>query len=432
MRRHAPAAASLYLLLIVAGCSDHAHPSVPTTGDRVTATKPPNPAVPQIPQGAPTLPAPEPAPKLFRLDGAPVDWPTGFGSFDRPDIPIHANVCIPGTATGSAKLLVNLTAVEWAVHPLSKGEFWAPTAVLTVCNAGAEALDHPFLDMAVGIGDTTRHSTSAGFAKLQPGEGLGPIRVVAAAGVPAKVGRLWVEDGRRWPDWTVRFMDNKVVVAELPVPRTFSSTGSIVFEGTGGAAAMPDVPPLPLLKRLAWSQGTVSADARQQLTIFLYAPDATYDIQESGFCGAVRGDVGVSGKKWAFYTSVDGGPPVRAKEIGNLGFQGGRGMLVESVPNLSTSFLFFGHYGTCANPSLFNIYAYDHATHEFFQPQMRYEDGTVGEASVGRYTLTSDGKLTSKGYMNAGPEFGWHTNTFRWDSKQRMWLFESHVKSTAP
>jgi hypothetical protein len=428
MPHRVTATACLVLALTLAACSSRTQAPAPAPAPVTTApvtTAPPPAAKPaEAPPHVSTPASP------ITLENEPVvDWPTGGTGLKLPGIQVHAGVCQPGTAPGGTHLQVRLASADWRVHPVSNGEFWSPTAVLTVCNAGRTALEHPYLQVAAGSGDKSDTSSQVSLPKLQPGEGLGPIRVYAASGVSARLGHLWMEDGRLWPDWSVRVTEEKVAVAEGPVRRMLGGTGTAAPEAAGGTAAMPDPPPLPLLQRLAWSQGTFSPNGKQQVSIYLYAPDAVYDMQEDSYCGAHAGQVGVQGTRWAFYTSTDGSPPVRAKEIGNLGFQGGRGMSVETVPALNLTFLMLGWYGTCANPNLYHMYAYDHAAHEFFQPRMQYADGKVDAPSVGSYSFTPDGKLVSKGYTNAGPDAGWHTNIYRWEQKQRMWLFESHVRS---
>lgn len=174
----------------------------------------------------------------------------------------------------------------------------------------------------------------------------------------------------------------------------------------------------------AWSKASFTA-AGKQVTVYLYAPDAEYDVQTDSYCGAMEGQTNASADQWAFYVSIDGAPPALATEIGSKEFPGGRGLKAHPLDD-QTTILSLGDYLNCANPNRYDLWAYDHTTNQVHLPQMEREDGRVTQATAARFEVTPEGLLVSQSYNNAGDQIGWHTYTYKWDPTERMWLFEDH------
>jgi hypothetical protein len=328
--------------------------------------------------------------------------------------PLTENAC----ATDGTGLTVDLRSAEWAPHPLAAKPFWTPSAVVVACNATALPAKAPRLEFRFDWGDGKGGQGAVTLPALSPGQAVGPIRLFGVRGVPATVGGTWQEHGERWPSVTAAVAMGEQWGPATPVRRALAGSAT---EAPGGGAPFPATPTLEDLRKLSWSQ----ADRGEQGQFFLYAPDMIRTVETNDFCGSVTGMLNASAMQWAVYHSVGGGAPAKVLEVGARSFPGERGMTAATVSSVNTTFLFFGDYGSCANPTFYDIYAYDHATKTGYQPQMKREDGRVTGASSAHFTLEPDGTLTSKSYDNAVGK--WHTYTYRWDGPARTWVIESHV-----
>lgn len=357
-------------------------------------------------------PAAKPQPLgLGAITGAPVDWVQSFPQKEpRSLVHLTENAC----TTDGTGLAVDLRAAEWAPHPLADAPFWTPSVVVVACNATGSPMKAPRLTLRFhhGIGVGTE------LPDLAPGQAVGPIRLFGTRGVPEYVGSTWQEHGERWPAQMAEVLEGERVIAEAPVRRALAGATA---EAPGGGAPFPATPALDDLRKLSWSQ----VDLGEQGQFFLYAPDIIRTVQTDDYCGAISGQTNASADVWAVYRSVAGGAPEKVLDLGMRGFPGGRGMKAETAELLDITFLFFGDYGTCANPSLYDIYAYDYAAKTGYPVQMKWASGEVGGARAGSYRLEPDGTLTTKGYNNI--KGVWNSYTYRWDVAARTWVFESHA-----
>lgn len=358
--------------------------------------------------GASTKPAPL---GLAAVTGAPVDWAQAFPPREpRALPPLTENAC----GTDGTGLTVDLRAAEWAPHPLAAEPFWTPSVVVVACNATPTPMKSPRLTLRF------HHGTGVGaqLPDLAPGQAVGPIRLFGTRGVPESVGATWQEHGERWPALMAEVLEGERVIAEVPVRRALAGARA---EAQGGGSPFPAAPTLDDLRKLSSSQ----TDLGEQGQFFLYAPDMIRTIQTDDYCGAMSGQTNASAEGWAVYRSVAGGAPEKLLGLGMHGFPGGRGMTVEAVPALKTIFFLFADYGSCANPTWYEVHAYDQTSKTAYRPQMKREDGQVGAATVTSYSLEPDGTLTNKGYNNADGK--WHIYTYKWDGAARTWIFASHV-----
>lgn len=359
-----------------------------------------------------------PAPPENPLEYLPDD----MGSY--PELTVYPEVCRAGLTPGGS-LAVEIRRSEWRLHPVGRG-FWAPSAVLSFCNGGSEAMEWDFLDLMVVQHGQSRRAGHVRLPALKPGEGTAQIQVYLEAGVPEAIGQLWAADGRRWPAWSLQVAveeepEKQKVVAEAPIARRFEGGKLTAGETKPEADSWPDPPTLDQLTLLARSHG-IFHDGKQEVTIFLYAPDTQHLLWTGNYCGAVPGMVEAKAQNWGFYVSKAGAPPVRLGEVGEFYFTGARGMTLATVPELETTFLALEEYGACANPYLHTLYAYDHVKGEIYQPRMRYQSGNEGPAFVVGFDIFPDGTLENQFYNNAD-NFGWHTHVYTWDPEKRLWSF---------
>ncbi|HYF77678.1 MAG TPA: hypothetical protein VD973_11130 [Symbiobacteriaceae bacterium] len=406
-------AVGLVMAVLAAGCARQAprgEVSVPeVTEPEVTK---PGGEVPAAEAGAsrpevPTKPTPL---GIGTITGNPVDWAQAFPPKEPRNLPpLTENAC----ATNGTGLTVDLRAAEWAPHPLANEPFWTPSVVVVACNATETAMKAPRLTLrfhhGVGVG--------AELTDLAPGEAIGPIRLFGTRGVTATVGATWQEHGERWPSLMAEVLEGERLVAEMPVRRApAGATG----EALGGGAAYPASPTLGDLRTLSWSQ----VDLGEQGQFFLYAPDIIRTVQTDDYCGAMSGQINASADGWAVYRSVAGGAPAKVLDLGMRRFPGARGMTAETAEVLGITFLFFGDYGSCANPTWYEIAAFDAGSGTAYHPRMKGEDGKIRAATATGYELAPDGALTTKLYNNADGK--WHIYAYRWDGPARTWVFESH------
>jgi hypothetical protein len=360
---------------------------------------------------APTKPAPL---GLGMITGAPVDWAPAFPPREPRNLPpLTENAC----ATNGTGLTVDLRAAEWAHHPLANKPFWTPSVVMVVCNATEMAMKAPHLDLRFDYVGQLPNRVNAELPDLAPGQAVGPLRLFGTRGVPASVGTTWHELGERWPFVSAVLLKDDQVSQQLSVRRALAgATG----EATGGGAIYPATPTLDDLRRLSWSQ----VDLGEQGQFFLYAPDVILTVQTNDYCGSITGMLNASAMQWSVYHSADGETLAKVLDVGARNFPGERGMTAETAPAANTTFLFFGDYGSCANPTFYEIAAFDAATGTAYHPRMKGEDGKVRAATATGYELAPDGALTTKAYNNADGK--WHIYTYKWDGPARTWVFESH------
>jgi|GEM_PF-6166648 len=362
-------------LLTLAGCATGPNP------------KPEEPAHQQVEQTPP-----EPDTSLAALRGEPVDWATG------DPLAIRQGICQPQPRTDEP-LAVQVRQVEWKQHPLATEPFWVPTVALVLCNPTQQATKELFISLERRSGEAWDSIGSIGPLALQPGDGLGPIRFYANDGLPARM--LAGVEPEGFPDWHFRL---------TALDRRFSLEfgGDPAENGLGGS---PD-----RLRMQAWDQAN---------GLFLYAPDARYSVQADPYCGAVPGQINAHGKHWALYASKREGEPRRLLDLGEYSFEGGRGLRVETVPALKTTFIGLEQYGSCAIPTTHDLYAYDHATGEAYRVLGRGEDGSARPMSAADFTISPEGRLENRFYLNAGEHAGWHTVIYRWEAGERTWVEEA-------
>lgn len=371
--------------LLLAGCATSGRAPAPAT--------PPAPAT----APAPTAPAPTsttpaaPAAPLTPVTGAPVDWAPFALDGAPPSAPITANAC--ETSANGGLITLSATDVRWAPYPLARDPFLTPSLVVVICNGGTTKLSEN-LQLATLGPNGERWVSSVPLPSLEPGQAAGPLRIFSESGVPKAV---------PLPKWTLEF-DGKAFPLEA---ETTDTKGPLTLEQ---------------MQARAWSR---RLDNGREF--FLYAPDAEYSVQTSPYCGAAPGQLNASARHWSIWTATVASAPAKLLDIGESSFEGGRGLELLPAPALKTTFLLLGHYGSCANPTYYEMYAYDQASGQVYRPKLNNEQGREPDATVGgSVELTPESKLTWTSYNNAGDDAGWHTYTYVW--QDRTWVFESHQR----
>ncbi len=384
-------------LVLLTGCTGGAPSSGP---EPVPVPVPPTagkkPAPAEVP---PALAAVSHESSLAALTGEPVGW------VRQEPLVVVPGVCQPEPGA-KAPLAVQVRQVEWKQHPLAIEPFYVPAVTLAVCNPTEHPLESLFLRLDRTIGDIWDSMGSMGPLDLLPGDGIGPIRFYPSQGLPARM----LPEGGSFPDWRYRLSINNGTLGEF---------------GGAGEASGPEVS-LGLLRSQAWDSADLPAHEGE---LFLYAPDAQYSVQVDPYCGATEGQVSARANRWALYASKGGGEPVHLVDLGEYSFEGGRGLRVEPVPSMRTTFIGLEQYGSCAVPTFHMLYAYDHAKGEVYRVQARDEKGQTRRMSVASFTVTPDGALENRYYDNAGEHFGWNTVIYHWVAEERTWVEESHTIS---
>jgi hypothetical protein len=370
-----------------------------------------------------------PAPALAAQPWAavtPVPWVPDPLTGQTAPAPVHDKAC--ALSRGSPALSAALLSADWRPHPLNPAGLWVPAVALIVCNASENPEPQPRIKLVVTSERGHAATTWISLPKLEPGEAIGPILAFSYQGVPSAQGALWQQDGTRWPAWSVNLTTGAGgTLAEAKVSRRLGGPGATSSEAPGGAS-LPAHLPLDLMKQLAYSQASFTTGGKDQVSVFLHAPDAAYSVVDAPWCGAPVGTVTVQASQWGLYVSSGVALPERFADLGELDFPGGRGLKAVPVPKAGITFLMLEQYGSCAVPNWHLIYAYDHATGELYRPNIRLESGLVRAATVSRYDLGEDGTLVDHYYSNAG-DVGNHTITYHWDATARMWLFLTHART---